>query len=435
MMSITNTISAYFVILISKLIILLQIIITKIGELFGFLGSRMARVNSKIKERTRSKRNKFSGLIMNNKKYSIPIIILSILLILVLLTLFTRINYVQQLSLMIVTASNLILVSVGLTLTTRVRKFSNFAHAEFAIIGIYTAIAIKNAAAEAGHVNPWYQWIYFEIPLAFVLAGIVGILSEFLVFGPLTRRNASSFSLMVSSIGIGMIIRQTVQEIFSAIPKTASPHYPGFFDTIGEIPIIGILFRDRSTYWIGTRDVLISRDEVWAVITMILTVLALRYLFTRTTLGMSMRATSDDAELAQISGINTQFVIYSTWFIAAGVTGMGALFLFEASQIQPGSGFVQLLLIFAVVTLGGFDSFEGTLISGFIISFSMTAATMLNSSIGRLERSSDSEFIDAIVFWNTGGDWKLVAPFAIIVVVLLFRPRGIFGVVDPRSKL
>ena len=166
MMSITNTISAYFVILISKLIILLQIIITKIGELFGFLGSRISRVNSKIKERTRSKRNKFTGLIMNNKKYSIPIIILSILLILVLLTLFTRINYVQQLSLMIVTASNLILVSVGLTLTTRVRKFSNFAHAEFAIIGIYTAIAIKNAAAEAGHVNPWYQWIYFEIPQA-----------------------------------------------------------------------------------------------------------------------------------------------------------------------------------------------------------------------------------------------------------------------------
>ena len=434
-MSITNNISAYFVILISKLILLLQLIMSNIGKLTTWLGSKLRLFFSGIGNKTKPQRNKLTRLILDNKKFSIPIIVISVLLILVLATLYTRINYIQQLSLMIVTASNLILVSVGLTLTTRVRKFSNFAHAEFLIIGIYTAIAIKNSAASAGHTNPWYQWIYFELILAFVITGIVGILSELLVFGPLTKRNATSFSLMVASIGIGMVIRQTVQEIFTAIPKTASPHYPNFFDSLGNIPVIGILFKPHTSFYVGTRDVIISRDEIWAVILMIFTVLALRYLFTRTTLGISMRATSDDAELAQISGINTQFVIYSTWFIAAGVTGMGALFLFEASQVQPGSGFVQLLLIFAVVTLGGFDSFEGTLISGFIISFTMTFATILNSVIGRWERKSDSEFVDTIVFWNTGGDWKLVAPFAIIIVVLLFRPRGIFGVVDPRSKL
>ena len=146
-----------------------------------------------------------------------------------------------------------------------------------------------------------------------------------------------------------------------------------------------------------------------------------------------MRATADDDDLAQITGINTKRVIYWTWFIAAGVTGMAGIYFFEASQIQPGSGFIQLLLIFAVVILGGFDSFEGTVISGFIISFTMTVAVILNSELGRIEKQN--ELLDKMVFWSPSGDWKLVVAFAIIIVVLIFRPRGIFGLIDPRSKL
>jgi branched-subunit amino acid ABC-type transport system permease component len=206
------------------------------------------------------------------------------------------------------------------------------------------------------------------------------------------------------------------------------------FDNWGSIPILGVLFDERTNFDLpGNLPVNIPRADMWGLIFMIVTILGLQYIFKNTTMGIAMRATADDPELAQITGINTRRVIYFTWFISSGVSGMGALFLFKSAQIQPGSGFVQLLLIFAVVVLGGFDSFEGTVISGFIVSYSMSAAVIFNNRMQIAQQ--ESELIDRMVFWSTSGDWKLVVAFAIIIVVLIFRPRGIFGLVDPKSKL
>ncbi|MHA2501407.1 MAG: branched-chain amino acid ABC transporter permease [Candidatus Kariarchaeaceae archaeon] len=395
----------------------------------------------------------------NYRKFGINIAGLGLIFYILLLVLntITPINFIQQTIFAIVVAANLIMVSVGLTLTTRVRKFSNFAQSEFLIVGIYVSIALS-IASEAN----WYksgiidfifttaQLFYIEIILAFIITGLIGIASEYFIFGPLTKRNATPLSLMVSSIGLGLILRQSVQEIYGSVPRTSPPSYPHFFDSVGDsiqslggIPGIGWIFNLLSTpfaestkftvFWQSETLFRISRDETWSIIIFIFTIAALQYVFTRTTLGISMRATADDDDLAQITGINTKRVIFWTWFIAAGVTGIGAIYFFEAAQIQPGSGFVQLLLIFAVVILGGFDSFEGTVVSGFIISFSMTAAVILNSRLGGLQK--DVVLVDKMVFWSTSGDWKFAVAFAIIIVVLIFRPRGIFGLIDPRSKL
>jgi branched-subunit amino acid ABC-type transport system permease component len=147
-----------------------------------------------------------------------------------------------------------------------------------------------------------------------------------------------------------------------------------------------------------------------------------------------MRATADDDELAQITGINTRRVIYWTWFIAAGVTGLGAMFLLSSSSFTPATAFDRyLLIIFAVVILGGFDSFEGTLVSGFIIAFIQTLTILMNAELANWEKRSDH--VRDFVFWNPIGDWFFVGPFGIMIIVLLVRPRGIFGLVDPRSKL
>jgi branched-chain amino acid transport system permease protein len=378
-------------------------------------------------------------------------------LVLLILTLFTRINFLQQTVFAIVVAANLIMASVGLTLTTRVRKFSNFAQSEFLIVGIYVSVALGIATTKYLERNflfmynifSTFELFFIELLLAFVITGLVGVLSEILIFGPLAKRDATPLSLMVGSIGLGLILRQTVQEIYGSVPRTSAPKYPEIFDEIGDslhefgqIPVIGWIFNfismpfaESTKFYFFNVGVIfrISRDETWAIIVCFFTLYLLQYIFTKTTLGVSMRATADDDDLAQITGINTKRVIYWTWFIAAGVTGMAGIYFFEASQIQPGSGFIQLLLIFAVVILGGFDSFEGTVISGFIISFTMTVAVILNSELGRIEKQN--ELLDKMVFWSTSGDWKLVVAFAIIIVVLIFRPRGIFGLIDPRSKL
>ncbi|MHA2028088.1 MAG: branched-chain amino acid ABC transporter permease [Candidatus Kariarchaeaceae archaeon] len=413
-------------------------------------------------------------------------------------------NMLKQTEIIMFQASTLIMISAGLTLTTRVRKFGNFAHAEFVVVGLYAVVFIKPKTwldwtigeYSFGPGNNIFGWMLF----AFLITGIVGMLGELLVFAPLDRRKAVPLTLMVGSIGLGLIIRQSTQEAFTGANQSPiGPTYPKWFADFEEFLekeflsfniteiftiislILGILIayyyfhtpKERTASIVfstiggsiigglfpilftteqyremtfGTVklfgyeyhlfdeiDVIVPMNHLWSFLIMVLIVLVLRYIFVFTTLGISMRATADDDELAQITGINTRRVIYWTWFIAAGVTGIGALWRFEAANIVPASGFLSLLIIFAVVILGGFDSFEGTLISAFIIAISQNISSVMNSQLGAWEKENDE--IDTLVFWNPNGDWTQVIPFMIIIIVLLIRPRGIFGVVDPRSKL
>ncbi|MEL0164025.1 MAG: hypothetical protein VW886_03525, partial [Candidatus Heimdallarchaeota archaeon] len=163
-------------------------------------------------------------------------------LVLLILTLFTRINFLQQTVFAIVVAANLIMASVGLTLTTRVRKFSNFAQSEFLIVGIYVSVALGIATTKYLERNfifmynifSTFELFFIELLLAFVITGLVGVLSEILIFGPLAKREATPLSLMVGSIGLGLILRQSVQEIYGSVPRTSAPKYPEIFDEIGD---------------------------------------------------------------------------------------------------------------------------------------------------------------------------------------------------------
>ncbi len=441
----------------------------------------------------------------------------------------TSINFFAQIVLIAVRASQYILISVGLTLTTRVRKFSNFAQAEFLTVGLYSVVAFRTwnifingdlpfVGNTFGNYSDMYSNIFFQIPAIFIITGLIGILGEVFIYAPLDRRKATALTLMVASIGLSIIIRHTIQEVFSGANQNGTnPKYPPFFDDIDDkitkikfgdsiqlveiclllgivigliipyykssqikkdIPIgivtgaisgfiignlislpftshpeRGVIDEEREVivigrfdlFWrrgedairlfdIGNKNVLVDRDQAWTVLLMILAVVILRLIFTRTTLGISMRATADDDELAQVTGINTRRVVYWTWFIAAGVTGVGAVFLLSSSSFTPATGFDRyLLIIFAVVILGGFDSFEGTLVSGFIIAYVQTITVFISIDFANWEKTS--EHIDKFVFWNAIGDWFFVGPFAIMIIVLLVRPRGIFGLVDPKSKL
>ncbi len=383
------------------------------------------------------------------EEHPIRVLTISLLVLLFLSYLFTinfnvlGTNYFAQTIFSISRAALFIMVSVGLTLTTRVLKFANFAHAEFLVVGVYTAIAMyRSPFFTTSCIGSFcMDNIFVVMVFAFIVTGIIAVIGEILVFGPLRKRNATPLSLMVASIGLGLIIRQLIAEIFGSTLQRAEPRYPGFFDTIGEnltglggIGIfLGVWFNQFTDLDLpgGVYSIRMNRTDVWGITVMVLMITALKILFTKTELGISMRATADDESLAQISGINTQRVVYWTWFIAGGVTGVGALFLLGPTNTQPASGFLQLLIIFSVVTLGGFDSFEGTLVSGFIISFIQAFTIIANEEIRAIER----ELGRKIVFWSTNQDWSLFGPFLVIIIVLIVRPRGIFGLIDPKAKL
>ncbi len=374
--------------------------------------------------------------------YSLLIISVFILVSSYLLTVVDlyRQNYVAQVYFTLVKASQFILVSVGLTLSIRVKKFANFAHAELLTVGLYTVVAINDL-----NLNLFFNNLLSLLFFAFIMGGLIAILSELLVFGPLAKRKATPLSLMVASIGVGLIIRHVIQQFLpgGGVPVIMVLPLPSFWLSIGNflltVPLVGSFlaspFNDITTFGIfgSSKTLTVSNIGVISILSMVIMVLTLQFLFKKTYLGISMRATSDDEDLSEISGINTQSITYWTWFISGGITAFGGVLLFSSGAVVPFAGFSQLLIIFAVVILGGFDSFEGTLISGFIIAGIQTLTIMINGIIAN--NVPPGSPLSYTVFWNPSADWSNVGPFLMIIVVLIFRPRGIFGLVDPGSKL
>ncbi|MHA2303845.1 MAG: branched-chain amino acid ABC transporter permease [Candidatus Hodarchaeales archaeon] len=359
---------------------------------------------------------------------------------------FIPIDVVSHVSLAIIYASTLILLTVGLNMVYSVMKFSNFAHAEFITFGMFTSWWFLQILTFA---IPWDSSMFlinnliFQALFAFVMVGLLGILCELLVFGRLKRLAANPRSFTVASIGIGLVIRNFLAMIFGNFPK---PKTGGTSDSMLPFNLnIGIQqYFTRNHPIFGSQGIFITSEEVLIILMSVTIVVIIDYMFKKTKIGVAMRATSDSYELAQVSGINTKHIIFYTWFLAAGLTGFGAAFL-RANQPRFSTldGFIMLLPIFAVVILGGVGSFQGGIISAFIISFARQSTVILFTilqSPGGLEEAIERIFYD---LFGVHGITITIAPgyadgigFLILIIVLLFRPQGIFGKVEAtRSRV
>ena len=339
----------------------------------------------------------------------------------------------------IVYAATLILLTIGLNMVYSVLKFSNFAHAEFITFGMFTSwwflqILTFAISWDTSHL---INNLIIQALFAFLMVGILGIASEVFVFGRLRKLVASPRSFTVASIGIGLIIRNFLAMIFGNFPKpkaggTSQASLPLNLDIGIRLDII------RNHPIFGNQGIFITRFEILIIIVSIITVVCIDYLFRKTKFGIAMRATSDSTELAQVSGINTKRIIFYTWFLAAGLTGFGAAFV-RANQPRFSTldGFMMLLPIFAVVILGGVGSFRGGIVSAFIIAFARQITVILFTqfqSPGGLEEAIETFFFN---IFHMHGLAITFAPgyadgigFIVLIIVLLFRPQGIFGSVE-----
>lgn len=403
------------------------------------------------------------------------------------------VDIISNLSLAIVYTGVLIMLTIGLNMVYSVLKFSNFAHAEWVTLGMFAAwwflqILSFSFPFDSGSwninifgleypVDHILNNLFIQALFSFIAVGLIGILSEILVFDRLRKIEASPRSLTVASIGIGLIFRNVLSMTFGDYPQAKTidcptcvnaSTLPSWLDLRGipQIPIIkdipilkdilsglaGFLPNFRQEIYhiafvrdplvgsslfpslypiLGTQEILITGFELFIILMSIVMVLAVDYMFKSTKFGIAMRATSDSMELAQVSGINTKRIIYYTWFLAAGLTGFGAAFV-RANQARFSTydGFWLLLPIFAVVILGGVGSFRGGIIAAFIIAFSRQATNVLFSqfqSPGGLEEIIEKTIGFTITFSPNYMDG---VSFLVLIIVLLIRPQGIFGTVE-----
>ncbi len=282
--------------------------------------------------------------------------------------------------------------AVGLTLIYGILNFANVAHGDYMTLGAYLALfmvgnVLSAVGIEGQGLGPFtfgYP-LLLALPVAVAVVAVGAIVLDVAIYRRLRDRGVSPVVLAMASLGVAIALRGLVQIIWSGDTQ----HYPREFREVVRLPM----------------DVRVPPDGIFIAIVTIILVVGVYLVLTRTKMGKAMRATADNPELALVSGINTQRVVRWTWGMGAVLAATaGVLLAVFQAQLLPIMGWKFLIPLFAAVILGGIGNPYGALVGAFVIGVSSEVSTQwINPS------------------------YKPAVAFAIMIGVLLVRPRGIFG--------
>lgn len=309
--------------------------------------------------------------------------------------------------------SQLALGALGVTLAYGVLRFSNFAHGETMAFGAMLTILVTWGFQAL-------DWTIQPLPTALVALpfGILGtvlftLMIDKTVYAYHRQRKASPVIFLIVSIGVMFVMGGLIRFIIG-------PNDQIFFD--GTRFIISAREFKQMT---GLEEGLAIRmTQAVTVVTAVVIVIALFWFLNHTRTGKSMRAYSDNENLALLSGINPNRVVMITWIlIAALATVAGTLYGLDKS-FKP-FVYMQLLLpIFASAIVGGVGNPVGAIAGGYVIAFSELILTFAYKKVVQYLAPEGVQIDSLMQFLGT--DYKIAVSFIILVIVLIIRPTGIF---------
>ncbi len=259
----------------------------------------------------------------------------------------------------------LVLGAIGVTLVYGIRGFPNFAHGDLMALGAYFALTFTTAFLAVLAFPPELLWLalLMAIPVSMVVMALLGMGLEWGIFKRL--HGESLVRPLVASIGLAFIVQNMIRIAWG----TSNQNY-GFPAQIARV------LADVSTPW-GQEILRLTDNQIGILISVFVIVVAVHILLKYTTLGKSMRATAYNYDLARVTGINVQRVIYATWAIGSALAAVGGALLGLFAVIRPIMGFTLLLPIFAAVILGGIGSAYGAMAAGFLIGITQEVSVPL----------------------------------------------------------
>ncbi|MEH1129743.1 urea ABC transporter permease subunit UrtB [Micromonospora sp. CPCC 206061] len=270
----------------------------------------------------------------------------------------------------------LLLIALGLSLTFGQMGVINMAHGEFIMAGAYTVYVLQKVIAGAG----WSLLI--ALPIAFGVAGAMGVLLEFLL---IRRLYARPLDTLLVTWGVSLILQQAARDIFGA-------------------PNVQTRAPDALTGNIRITDALVlSNNRLFILALAGLAVVALTLVLRFTSLGRRMRAVVQNRDLAAVSGIPTGRVDRLTFFIGSGLAGVAGVALTLLGPIGPTMGTNVIIDAFLVVVAGGIGHLKGSVIVAF--------------ALGTLQ---------SLIEYSTTVSVAKVLVFVAIVAFLQWRPQGLF---------
>jgi branched-chain amino acid transport system permease protein len=270
------------------------------------------------------------------------------------------------------------LVAIGLTVVYGILRLINFAHGDMMTLGAYLGLAVLTALALPA-------WAALLIPM--LVVGALGVLIERLAYRPL--RGAPEVAMLITSLAISSLIQNGATMTLTAQPRPV--RLPA--ELTQRVDVLGVNFAVMDVVIVGL-----------AVALMI----ALTLFVQRTTLGIAMRACSENVRVTQLMGVDVNRVIAVAFAISAGLAAVaGVLWSGKFGLVDPFTGFVPGLKAFVAAVIGGIGNIPGAMLGGYLLGFAEVFFVAFTPP-------EVSGYRDAFVF-------------VLLLVVLLVRPTGLLG--------
>jgi branched-chain amino acid transport system permease protein len=309
--------------------------------------------------------------------------------------------------------SQLALGALALTLVYAVLRFSNFAHGDTMAFGTMWVILVTWALQSVGITGGVLPTALIALPFGIAITIAFVLATDRAVYRFYRRQKAAPIILVIVSTGVMFVMNGLTRVIIG-------PEEQNFADGARMI-----LAPNDFKAWSGLAEGLaIKLTTVITVIVAAVCVAALFWFLQRTRTGKSMRAYSDNEDLALLSGINPERVVAITWILATALAVIaGTLYGLDKSY-RPFIYFQLLLPMAAAAVVGGLGSPLGAIAGGFIIAFSEVFVTYAWKKIVTYLVSADMAPEGLLQLLTT--DYKFAVSFAILILVLLVMPTGIF---------
>lgn len=272
----------------------------------------------------------------------------------------------------IVLGSIVSLGAIGLSLVYGILRFPHFAHGDLITLGAYLSLMV---------VTTLNAPVLLALPVGVAGTAAAAVAIDQVLYRRL--RKVAPVILLISSVGVALILRSLIQLIWGPSNQV--------YET-------GIQFPWR------VMGVGIKPDHLIIVGGAALLVVALHLFLQKTKMGKAMRAMSDNADLAQVTGIRVNNVIIWTWIIGGGLAAAAGIFLGMDTRLHPVMGWRLLLPVFAAAILGGIGKPYGAIVGGLVIGLAQEYATVVISP-----------------------SYKPAVAFALMVLMLIVKPTGLFG--------
>jgi len=292
----------------------------------------------------------------------------------------------------IVFGSIISLGAIGLTLVYGIIRFANFAHGDLMSAGAYVALFMVTGVlgwlgvpdTNFGMLSfGWRMLIAF--PVAMLVVACVAIALDRILYRKLREKKSHAVILCMSSLGAAFILRMLILIFWGA---DSLFYRPGMLRPAIEFPF----------------GVKIRPDQILILFVVFALVVLLHLYLQKTKMGKAMRATADNMELALVSGIDTERVIILTWGVGGALAAAGGILYGIDVQLHPYMGWNFLIPLFAATILGTIGNVYGALVGGLII--------------GVAEQVSTAFLLPT---------YKPAVAFVLMILILLVRPKGIFG--------